>query len=454
MGSGTEKTWEIGELLDAVAGLVEHRFGGRTWVTGELRSLSRSPAGHRYFELVEPGTDGDHGSARLAVTLFDSQRQRVNAKVIRAGNKVQIAEGTELRICGQLRTYAPQSRIQLNMTDIDPAYTLGVISQRRELALAALTAAGLTELNGSLSLAEPAIRVGLVTSRSSAAAADVLDEIQSSTVGFEVLCIDARTQGRDAELSLVAALRTAEELRVDVVLLVRGGGSSSDLSVFDSETLGRAIARLSVPVFTGIGHETDHSVADVVAHSSHKTPTAAAAAIVRSAEAVEHRLASLTASISSAAEGAALRAAASLQSRARAATVAARRHVAHEEQLLGVRLERVATAAPRALDAARALTDDLASRAASASRLRVERAQQVVDRQAELVAARDPARMMELGWSVAHGASGELIRRAGDVAPGDSIRTTVAGGTVVSEVTAIEADDATSIDARNGRGSR
>ena len=175
---------------------------------------------------------------------------------------------------------------------------------------------------------------------------------------------------------------------------------------------------------------------------------------MRSAEAVEHRLASLTASISSAAEGAALRAAASLQSRARAATVAARRHVAHEEQLLGVRLERVATAAPRALDAARALTDDLASRAASASRLRVERAQQVVDRQAELVAARDPARMMELGWSVAHGASGELIRRAGDVALGDSIRTTVAGGTVVSEVTAIEADDATSIDARNGRGSR
>ena len=87
----TEPTWSVGELHEAVTGLLEHAFGQTVWITGELRSLHRSAAGHSYFDLVEPGTDGTHGAARLSVTLFGGYRQRVNAIVRRHGdaNSVQ-----------------------------------------------------------------------------------------------------------------------------------------------------------------------------------------------------------------------------------------------------------------------------------------------------------------------------------------------------------------------------
>ncbi|MFV0316294.1 MAG: exodeoxyribonuclease VII large subunit, partial [Microthrixaceae bacterium] len=432
-----ERTWAVGELHAVLAELVEYRFGAPIWVTGELRSLSKGPTGHRYFNLVEPGYEGDHAPATLSVTLFDSQRQRVNNKLVRSGNKVRIEEGMELRVRGQLGTWAPQSRIQLNMTDIDPAYTLGVISQQRERTLAVLSDEGLIGLNGSLPVPMPPTRIALVTSRNSAAAADVLHELRSSGVGFRVTCIDARTQGRDAEPTMIAALRTAELREVDLVLLVRGGGSSSDLAVFDSEALGRAIAALDVPVFTGIGHETDHSVADVVAHSAHKTPTAAAAAVVRAAEECHGRLSGLTASVTSAARGALARSGASLDARARATSVGARSHVGRERALLDIRLERVGASAPRALDAITERTDRLAARLVAAAKLGVDRRRAECDRLAGLVHAHDPARMMERGWSVSHGRDGKLLRSVNDVSPGDTIRTTMGGGVITSTVTEV-----------------
>ncbi len=448
LDSGTEHTWGVAEIHRALGELIQYRFGGPVWITGELRSLSKSPAGHAYFDLIEPGSEGQQGAARLAVTLFSTQRQRVNAKLVRAGNRVRIAEGTELRVRGELRTYAPRSRVQFNMTDVDPAYTLGVISQQRDLALAALEAAGLLGRNAALPLVEPPVRIALVTSRGSAAAADVLDEIQSSQVGFEVTCIDVRTQGREAESMMVAALRTAETLGVDAVLLVRGGGDSADLAVFDSEVLGRAIAHLSVPVFTGIGHEVDHSVADVVAHSAHKTPTAAAAAIVRRAEEAEHRLSALSASVATAARGAAARATNVVESRSHAAGVAARRHLEHEARLLDMRLDRVAGSVPRALAAASRRVETAAGGVARAARDRLEHRGRELDRLAALVEARDPVHTMQLGWSVTHSADGSLLRDLGDARVGDTIRTKLRDGVIVSTVSALELNEPTG-DARD-----
>jgi exonuclease VII large subunit len=149
-----EPTWGISELHDALNEVIEVSFGSSVWVAGELRSLSRSHAGHAYFDLVDPdGADGE--AARLSVTLFNGYRRRVNAVLRKARADITMAEGTVLRIQGELRTYPARSRVQLVMTGIDPTYTIGVLTQQKERVLAALGAEQLLDRNAALPLALP-----------------------------------------------------------------------------------------------------------------------------------------------------------------------------------------------------------------------------------------------------------------------------------------------------------
>jgi exodeoxyribonuclease VII large subunit len=429
-----EVTWSVTELHEAVKGLLGHAFGTRVWVTGELRSLHRSAAGHTYFDLVEPGSDGAPGSAHLAVTLFSGHRQRVNATVRRHGDSVRIAEGTILRIGGELTTYPAASRLQLVMTAIDPAYTLAVTQQQRDRTMAALAAEGLLERNGRLPVPHPPLHLALVTSRNSAAEADVLSELERSGMGFRVRRIDARTQGAEAEALLVAALRTAESLEVDVVLLVRGGGSRTDLGVFDSERLARTIAGLGVPVVTGIGHETDRSVADEVAHSAHKTPTAAAASVVERARRARRELDEATGALATAARGRLLRAGAELGAASRTASVACRGHLAREAQGLEDRLARVLAAAPRSVDRRGAALAAAIDRLPGAGRASLGRAATRLGQLEALVAARDPAHLLAAGWSITRTAEGDLVTTPEGLAPGTVLSTTVSGGRLTSVV--------------------
>ncbi len=217
-------------------------------------------------------------------------------------------DGIRVRIGGRLATYPARSSVQLVMDRIDPAFTLGLLGQERVRLLAALEEEGLLRRNGAVALPLVPLHVGLVTSTGSAAHADALHELESSGVGFRVSTFDARTQGADAPSSVVAALRTAAAYRVDVVLLVRGGGAATDLVAFDHEDVARAIAACPVAVFTGIGHETDRSVADEVAHTAHKTPTAAAGAVVRTVHDAERRVVDAWAAVRSGVGGRLVRA--------------------------------------------------------------------------------------------------------------------------------------------------
>lgn len=434
----TEPAWSVPQLYDAVGELLEARFGSLIWITGELRSLNASNAGHRYFELTEPGTEGDYNAPRLKVTLFDRHRKRVNAQLRSAGSSVRMEEGTVVRICGELRTYAARSTLQLMMTGIDPAYTLGVVGQRREAVLAAIRAEGLLDANSTVPVAYPATDIALVTSKGSAAEADALHELEYAGIGFRVVKIDARTQGVGAEQSLIAALRTAESLGVDLVLLVRGGGSASDLAVFDSEPLARTICELQVAVFTGIGHETDRSVADEVAHTAHKTPTAAATAVVSSAIEARRALEHLAASVSTAAPGAVARVKRDLLAVSRSSAFASRQHLDREDRLLRTRMDRIGAATPLVIDRLLARTDDLAQRVRDAAAPSADRASQRVESTAALVDARDPRLMMQRGWSLTHDSQGNLVRSARSVAAGERLVTTLADGSVDSTVTSTE----------------
>jgi exodeoxyribonuclease VII large subunit len=378
-----EPTLSVADVSAGIAGALARAFPDEVWVRGEIANLSRASSGHVYFNLVGEG-------ACISVSLFATERAVVNDVLRRAGGAVRMTDGTEVRIRARLSWFARRGSVQLRMLSIDPAYTLGRLAEARERLLHTLEVEGLLRRQATLLLPDVPLRVGLVTSDGSAAAADFVDTLALSGFAFRVVLVDARVQGIEAEASVCAALRAlvAHHDRPDVVCVVRGGGSRTDLAAFDAEAVARAIATCPVPVFTGIGHEVDTSVADLVAHASHKTPTACAGAVV------ERVRAHLTATT-----------------------------------LTWDRVARIATARLRAAEHdVGALRDRVAARVPVA----LDRAGRHIDHVAARVDAADPSRLLRRGWSVTHAADGALVRSAGDVRPGLGLVTTLHDGEVAS----------------------
>jgi exodeoxyribonuclease VII large subunit len=406
-----DTTLRVSELTAAVGLALQVCFPDEVWVRGEISSLKRPRSGHVYFDLIEPGPPGAPPAAKLAVALFATDKATVNAILKRVGG-VRMTDGVEIRLRARVAVYGPQGQLQLKMTSIDPAYTLGRLASERDQILATLRADGLLDRNAGVPLAARPWRIGLVTSVASAAEADFVHELDSSGLGFQVVVADARVQGREASRSVIGALGRLVEARVDVVAVVRGGGARTDLAAFDDLELARAIATCPVAVLTGIGHEIDSSVADHVAHRAHKTPTACAAHLVDRArqfhQLVEDRFAVVARRAAAVLEAEADR----LEGDARQVSRAGSSAVAHARHGLDEHRRRLGRAAPRATTSAAMRLDTLAARAHAV----------------------DPARALARGWSITRTADGRLVRHPDDVAPGDRLVTTLAGGEAHSQV--------------------
>ncbi len=268
-------TFSVVELNSRVRDALRRGFPDEVWVRGEVQNLSRSGAGHTYFSLVEKAVQGDRAQGRLDVALFRDDRRAV-ARALAEVPGAELGNDVEVRIRGRVTVYPPSGRYQLVMTAIDPIFTVGGIAANRERVLRALAAEGLLDANAGRELALVPLRVGLVTSAGSAAYHDFVHELEHSGYAWQVAVADVRVQGAAAARRIKWALGQLSQLDVDAVVLVRGGGSRADLAPFDTDLVARAIAAMPVPVITGVGHETDRSVADEVAYAACKTPTACA----------------------------------------------------------------------------------------------------------------------------------------------------------------------------------
>ncbi|MEC7144342.1 MAG: exodeoxyribonuclease VII large subunit, partial [Actinomycetota bacterium] len=277
----SEQTLTVSELGVVVRAALEQAMPYGVWVEGEIQGISRSRSGHVYFDLIESAeTSGAPPVASMPVVLFRDARERVNRLLKRHGDPIRMTDGVKIRIQGTVDFYPPNGRLQLRMSAIDPTYTLGVLAAEREALLRRLSESGMLRANARHAVPAVPLRVGVVTSIGSAAHADITTVFERSERAFTLVEVDTAVQGAGAERSITAAIRAAGEAGVDVVLVVRGGGSKTDLAVFDHADVADAIVHAPTPVFTGIGHDIDHSVADEVAHTAHTTPTAAAQAIV------------------------------------------------------------------------------------------------------------------------------------------------------------------------------
>ncbi len=408
-----EPTLTVAQLSAGIGAALQRSFPDEVWVRGEIANLSRPSSGHVYFDLVGDGVG-------IGVTLWSSDRHSVNRVLRRAGGAVRITDGTEVRIRAKVSWFARRGTVSLAMLGIDTAYTLGRLAEARQRLVQTLRAQGLLARQGALALSAVPLRVGLVTSEASAAAADFLHTLEASEIGWQLVLADARVQGVDAEASLLGALRTlarpqgrpAGEPDLDVVCVVRGGGARTDLAAFDLEGVARAIATCPVPVLTGVGHETDTTVADLVAYRGFKTPTACAGFLVERVRTYRARCGTAWEAVQRRAGTALARADADLDLAAHRAGRACRHHLHGGEQALLRATVRLAARGPALLDGAERALDGHAAR----------------------VRGLDPARTLARGWTITHDARGRLVRSAGDVDAGDELVTTVADGTVRSRV--------------------
>ncbi len=416
-------------ILDALSG----SFPDEVWVQGEIHGFSTSARGHTYFNLVEPGQVGVPTAATVSVVLFGGNRRAVDWLLRKAGG-LTLGDGLQVRIRGEVTFYPPQGRVQLRMTSIDPRQTLGAMAIERDRLLRRLAEEGLLERNRTVPLSPVPLRVALVTSDGSAAAHDVIHELESSGHGFRVTLVDTRVQGSGAVDQIVAALATAARLDVDVVALVRGGGAKGDLVAFDHEAVARAVATSPLPVLTGIGHESDESVVDRVAHRALKTPTACAAFLCETVGAYLQRCDELWDTL-------ATRSLHLLERHERHVRSAGARVASGARSTIEVGASRLDTmraaielAPERSLDRVGLRLDSLATAAARDAVRILDRATVQLDATERHVHALDPARVLARGWSITRTADGHLVRSTADAPPGTGLHTRVADGTISSTV--------------------
>jgi exodeoxyribonuclease VII large subunit len=435
-------------------------------VEGEVAEMSRSRAGHVYFDLVDRD-DAGRTLARVPVVLWASTRDHVN-KVLRRVGSIRIDDGVRIRVSGRLDLYAPRGQLQLVMQGIDPTFTLGLLASERERVRQLLEAEGLLHRNRALPVPMLPLRLGLVTAAASAAEADVLQTLADSGLAWDVLRIDARVQGPGSEVDVAAGLLTAAAHGVDVVCLVRGGGARNDLATFDHELVARTIATLPVPVWVGVGHETDQGVADLVANRAERTPTACALALVAHARAGGERAEVAWAGVVERAERRLEAAEGAVRAHALSVRGAVAGRLDAEQHRVDGHARHLRRSAPTAVARASARVEQAAGRVAADGRAHVRahhhrldvataalaaaapralrHAERHVDHLATRTAALDPARAVARGWSITRTAGGTVVRSRHDVAPGDHLVTTLADGLVTSTVLATSPDATTATD--------
>ena len=401
----------LSELQRLVKETLHERFALPVWVSAEISEIKVNYSGHCYLELVEKGGDNGVPLAQSRAVIWRTAYARI-AGYFEAGTGQRLAAG--IRILAKVAvTYHELYGFSLQITDIDPAYTLGDMERQRQQTIDQLRKEGVWDMNREIAMPMVVQRVAVVSSVNAAGYQDFCKEIGKSPYRFRLTLFDAFMQGAAAEESIVAALcAVADRMdEFDAVVVIRGGGSASDLNCFNAYRLCTHVAQFPLPVLTGIGHDKDTSVADMVAHTALKTPTAVAGWLVERMAGIDGRL-----------DHAALQLHAMTGSAMHSSEVRLERLSGEIRQLGGELLTRQ-----------RLRTEHLAELLPQAVRDFLARQTTRLGNAAELVAGRSPERILRLGFAVVR-TNGKAVLSAANVRQGDTLEIEVADGRIESTV--------------------
>jgi exodeoxyribonuclease VII large subunit len=267
-----------------VRATLESRFEEPVWLRAEISELKVNRSGHCYLNLVEKGSSNAAPRAEARAVIWRSAYTSIASKFESAtGQRLAAGIAVLVRV---LVTYHEVYGFSLQIIDLDADYTLGEVERRRRETIERLHKDGIWDMNREVELAKPTLRIAIISSATAAGFQDFRQEISRSQYRFSLTLFESLMQGDAAEHSIISSLcAIAErEQEFDAVVIIRGGGSTSDLALFDSYDIATYVAQFPLPVFTGIGHDKDISIVDMVAHTSCKTPTAVATTLIELAD--------------------------------------------------------------------------------------------------------------------------------------------------------------------------
>jgi exodeoxyribonuclease VII large subunit len=381
----------VTELNRRLRGRLETEFNG-VWVGGEISNLRTPGSGHLYFRLKDE-------QSQIAAVMFRSTARQL---------RFRLEDGLDVIVRGRVSLYEPRGDLQLYADEVQPR-GVGAAQLALEQLKGRLAAEGLFDAARKRPLPFWPRAVGVVTAIGGAAIHDIVSTLRARLGGVRIVVRPVRVQGQQAGIEIAAALAELAAVReVDVVIVGRGGGSLEDLWAFNEEVVVRAIAGSRAPVISAVGHEIDVTLADLVADHRAATPTAAAAMAVPRAADLSRTVDDLRLSLE-----AAMRA--SIERR-REHVLVLGRHLRDPRRMLVEQRRRVAELAERG---GRSMV--------AALRLRREH----LRRNGERLHALSPLAVLQRGYAIVRRAGGdEVIRRAADVAPRESLRVTLAEGSV------------------------
>jgi len=443
------RVWTVRALVSAVRSHIEREYSD-CWVEGEISNLRTPDSGHLYFTLKEE-------SAQMRAVMF-----RSSARLLR----FRPENGLHVTVRGRITVYEDRGELQISAEFMEPQGA-GALQLAFEQLKARLQAEGLFDASRKKPLPPLPQRIGLITSPQGAALRDILNILARRHRSANVLIYPAQVQGDSAPAEVIAGLRyfhqdLARPSPVEVIIIARGGGSAEDLACFNHEGLARAVADSKIPVISAIGHETDFTILDFVADLRAPTPSAAAELVIRSRQDIEAQTDDLSRRLERALRYRLLMARRDLADRTQHGAFARmmdgihRRQQKLDEQRFRLEkaqrqlLERyhrrceTVTAAVRHYDARRrlaAIRQELEAQVANlaaATRTLLLENRGALDRHTARLEALSPIAILNRGYALVFDATGQLVKDASRIAPGDNVSARLARGRVLARVTATD----------------
>lgn len=450
-----EEALSLLELTGRVRRTLEQSMPEPCWLVAELSEVRLGASGHCFLEFVQKDVEGGTLVAKARGTIWRKQYNYIFSRFLKATGRT-LEPGIKVMVQVEVGFHELYG-FSLSVFDIDPTYTLGEVARRRREIIRQLEEDGVMNLNKELPLPRMISNVAVISSPTAAGFGDFQAQLAQSGFGFHIKLFPALMQGEKVEESVIAAFDAiaAEARNWDVVVLIRGGGATADLQGFDSYLLAANVAQFPLPVLTGIGHERDDTIVDLVAHTRLKTPTAVAAFLVAKREDESAALEDLKLRLGRSLEQRLLQEHRHVEALCMALKLSATRAVAaHRQALLGVHLrsERAVTRlASKEREALWHLKMKIESRvravlkdkhhAFEAMPLKLQQSVEKIlqqNRQRHLLLAQvlklaDPERILALGFSMTF-KDGRIVKDAEALREGDEITTRLATGKITSTV--------------------
>lgn len=401
------------ELNGRVKSTLQFEMPDAYWVQAEISGISPSSQGHCYLELVQKDTTGRTFLAKAKANVWRSTWLKLKPYFeAETGESLKVGMKVLLQVTV---TFHEVYGYSLVVQDIDPTYTMGDMARRRKEILDQLAKDGVIGLNRELEIPLLPHRIAVISSATAAGYGDFRNQLANNVYGFRfyVKLFQAAMQGDDVERSVIAALDAvaARMDDFDLVVIIRGGGAVSELSCFDSYNLAYNIANFPLPVITGIGHERDDTVADTVAHTKVKTPTAAAEFLINKVFDTASELENITRRMSDA--------------------------VNNRMNAEKLRIERLTQKLPSLFAVAKVRREQILENLWNRAVTGVSNVMTAQIHKLELieksVAAADPVIILKRGYTMTR-LNGRVVKGVADLHKGDRLVTSFADGTVESEI--------------------